>query len=275
MNYSGFNLKLHNQSGQALLIVVLVMVVALTVTLSLVSRSIINIKTSTDQANSQKALSAAEAGIERTLKSGTSIASGSFENNTEYSTTITQVSGSSGFLVNGGNIVLKHEGATVWLAPYANPINFGSVWSGNITINWEDSQDSCDNDGINDAAIEVVLIRGTNINNLITERKAFDPCDTRRGQNQFSPPTAAGNTIDGTTFAHSAVINGIANGILIKVIPLYSNSKIGISSSVPLPNQGTLITSTGTLETTERKVTLFQGYPELPAELFPYSLLSL
>jgi hypothetical protein len=44
-----------SEDGQALLIVVLVMVIALTVTLSLVSRSIVNLKTSVEQTNSQKA----------------------------------------------------------------------------------------------------------------------------------------------------------------------------------------------------------------------------
>ncbi len=48
-----------NQSGQALLIIVLVMVVALTIGLSVASRTITNLRTSREQASSQKALSAA------------------------------------------------------------------------------------------------------------------------------------------------------------------------------------------------------------------------
>ena len=51
---------LKDQSGQALLIIVLVLVVALTVGLSVSSRSIINLKNTQDQASSQKALSAAD-----------------------------------------------------------------------------------------------------------------------------------------------------------------------------------------------------------------------
>ena len=47
-----------DQKGQALLIIVLVMVVALTVGLSLVSRTITNIRNTREQASSQKALSA-------------------------------------------------------------------------------------------------------------------------------------------------------------------------------------------------------------------------
>jgi len=69
-----------NQKGQALLIVVLVMVVALTVGLSIASKTIISLRTSTEEANSQKALAAAEAGIEQALKTN-QIASGTFTDN--------------------------------------------------------------------------------------------------------------------------------------------------------------------------------------------------
>src|SRR5690242_8662448 len=58
------------EAGQALLIVVLVMVIALTVGLSLASRSITNLRNSTDEANSQAAFSAAEAGVEQAVKLG-------------------------------------------------------------------------------------------------------------------------------------------------------------------------------------------------------------
>jgi len=284
MKYLSFPLKLpstsefrrtsKNQSGQALLIIVLVMVVALTVTLSLVSRSIINIRTSIDQANSQKALSAAEAGIERTLKSGTSIASGSFENNTEYSTTITQVSGSSGFLVNGGNLLLKDDGVNVWLTEYSTTNPWQNPWAGTFRVHWGDNANPCNN-----AAIEVAIILGPP-SSPITTRTVLDPCQTRANNNNFTYVAPASSTVNNKNFTHYrdiTIASGANEGLIMRVIPLYSSSFAAITrvSGDVLPNQGTLITSTGKLETTERKVTLYQGYPELPAELFPYSLLSL
>lgn len=272
MNYSGF-LRFKNQSGQALLIVVLVMVVALTVTLSLVSRSIINIKTSTDQANSQKALSAAEAGIEQAVKlitSGsneTSIAGNFTGNNTTYSTTITPVSGSSGFLVNGGNLLLKDDGANVWLTPYSTTSPWQSPWSGTLRVHWGDGSGACNN-----AAIEVAIILGPS-NTPSSKRAVFDPCPARTSVNHFAAATASDTSVGGKNFTYYADIP-ITNGLLMRAIPLYKSSYAAVTGSA-LPDQGKLITSTGKLETTERKVTLFQGYPELPAELFPYSLLSL
>ena len=92
-----FKNNLLNQKGQALLIVVLVMVVALTVTLSLVSRSVVDLKTSTDQADSQKALAAAEAGAEQAIKANAAVGlvgSNKSLDTTNYNATVTQVDGS-------------------------------------------------------------------------------------------------------------------------------------------------------------------------------------
>ena len=52
------------QKGQILLLVVLVMTIALTIGLSLATRTITDIRTTTEEENSQRAFSAAEAGIE-------------------------------------------------------------------------------------------------------------------------------------------------------------------------------------------------------------------
>jgi Tfp pilus assembly protein PilX len=61
-------MKKPSEKGQMLLIVVLIMVVALTVGLSIAARSLVNLKIATDDENSQRAFSAAEAGIERLIK---------------------------------------------------------------------------------------------------------------------------------------------------------------------------------------------------------------
>jgi len=254
------------------------MVVALTVTLSLVSRSITNIKTSTEQANSQKALSAAEAGIERTLKSGAAIGTDvTLPNGTSYTTTITQVSGATEFWVNGGESVSKDSGSYLWLTPYAeNPADrWKNPWNGNITIYWGWNSGSGQSISCNDAAIEVVVLSGVNVDSAKIERFTFDRCQTRREENNFSPGSDAFTDVKGRNFSYKAPNIPVTNGLLIRIVPLYFSTHIGAVGSVPLPNQGAEITSVGTLDTIQRKVKVFQSYPELPAELFPYSLLSL
>lgn len=260
-----------NQKGQTLLIIVLVMVVALTVGLSLASRTITNLRNTQEQASSQKALSAAEAGVEQAIKSGASVG-GSFSGNTTYTTTVGQVLGTSPFLLNGGGLVSKNDATYVWVTPYSS--NSANLWQnpwapsgGNLTIYWGDNSDGC-----SDAAIEVAVISGSVAAPVMT-RYAYDPCAARRGVNNFQRPSSSTRVIQGVRFYYQQAIP-ITNGLLVRVNPLYANSIIGASGgSTALPQQGITITSTGTSDTnTQRKITVFQGYPEIPAEFFPYIL---
>src|SRR3989344_5732237 len=94
---------LQNQAGQVLLIVILILIIVLTVGLSIASRSITTIRTSTDEASSQKALSAAEAGIEQTIQSNIPIATPRvLPNSASYSTNVTAVLGTN-ILLHGDN----------------------------------------------------------------------------------------------------------------------------------------------------------------------------
>lgn len=267
--------SLKNQKGQALLIIVLVMVVALTVGLSLASRTITNIRNTREQASSQKALSAAEAGIEQAIKSGANVG-GSFSGNTTYTTTVGQVLGTSPFLVNGGGLINKNDASYIWVTPYSSvPANlWQNPWSGNLSIYWGASSQSCANPSNMPAALEVSVISGS-VAAPTMKRYVYDPCVARRGANNFSPPTSstpitpAGTN---TTFTYTGTM-ALTNGLLVRVNPLYANSVIGAAGSIALPQQGITLISTGTSDSnTKRKVSVFQGYPEVPAEFFPYIL---
>lgn len=256
------------EQGQALLIIVLVMVVALTVGLSVVSKSITNLRTSTEEANSQKALAAAEAGIEQAIKNNVSIANGTFANDTTYKTDITQVLGTS-FVLNAANPVLQDNGIDVWLSDYSeNPaLLYGNPWSGNLTIKWGSSANAC-----NEAALQVVIFSGTKQNPL-SRRYAFDPCQTRRSSNNFTLASASQSTVSGKTFYYQADIS-VSSGLIGRIVPLYASSLVALTGSVALPKQGSIITSTGESGGTQRKVNVFQGYPEIPSEYFLYNLFS-
>lgn len=265
--------QLQANTGQALLIVVLIMVVALTVTLSLVSRSIVNLKTSVDQTNSQQALAAAEAGIEQSIKNNASIAQQTFSNNASFSTTYTQVAGNTSFLANGGNLVSKNEGAYIWLSRYDPTGSWGNPkWTGDLTIYWGDINTS---DNLN-AALEITVISGANPASAIIKRYALDPYGARG--NNFLLVSAGGPfTVGSRTFKYRYVLNNanaISNGFLVRIIPIYYSTYIGIAGSTALPEQGNLITADGTKADTKRRITVFEGYPQLPVEFFPYSLLS-
>lgn len=263
---------LRSDSGQALLIIVLVMVVALTVGLSVASRTITNLRNTRDQANSQKALSAAEAGIEQSIKSGVSIGLSTISNNTTYSTTVSQVDGTLPFLLNGGNVVPKNDAIYVWVSRYEDKFSDASRWSGDLTIYWGNNSGDCNN-----AAIEISVISGSKAAPVLT-RYTSDPCGTptleRRGTNNFGNASVSNTPISGRRLYYKKTIP-ITNGLLVRVDPIYSSAFIGVSGSIALPLQGNIITSTGTSDnTTQRKITVFQSYPEVPAEFFPYILFS-
>jgi Tfp pilus assembly protein PilX len=276
-----------NNKGQALLIIVLVMVVALTVTLSVISRAVVNLRTTQEQVDSQKALAAAEAGVEQAIQNIAGAApSGSFTNS-QYTTTINPVQGAS-FLINGGVAVEQDKGAYIWLSPYTGDNTQWNVkWptSGTATLNifWGDTTGDSNN-----AAMEIAVISGANVASANITRYAVDPDSTRSSSNGFtgipngSNPTTARGTFTpantGKTFRYQTSIS-ISNGMLVRVIPVYKDAFMAVTSTTALPLQGRIVEARGCVPScssnspTTRKVTVFQGFPELPADFFPYSLL--
>lgn len=280
----------NNQRGQALLIVVLVLVVALTVGLSVASRSITNLKNSQDQVSSQKALAAAEAGVEQAIKSQnqTSIA-GSFtpQYNSNYQTTIASISGAAAFLIHGNNSqtneIIKGNPAYIWTTNYSAGNPWANPWSGTLTIYWGDNAAvACNN-----AALEISVISGADKNNPTLQKFAYDPCNARKGQNEGFINSDSNNSDGSKTIISPAGAFGLAHKITLPMItqiyfvsvnPLYANTRVGVSKAAgdpALPFQGSNITSTGTADNqVQRKVFVYQGFPQLPAELFPYAIFS-
>ncbi len=258
-----------NNSGQALLVVVLVMIIALTVGLSLISRSITSVKTSTEQASSQKALAAAEAGVEQAIKNNTSIAQSTFGSDTKYQTQVTAVSGTT-FLINGGDLVQRDDSADVWMSDYATDSAklYANPISSNITVDFGTSSNPCTN-----PAIVVDVISGGK-NAPVLNKYSYDPCISRRSSNNFSAPVSGGDTVSAVTFTNKTQVINVSSGLFFRVTPVYADTKMAIISSVPLPSQGSVITSTATSGNTKRSIKVFQGYPKIPAEFFPYSLFS-
>lgn len=268
------------ERGQALLIVVLVMVVSLTIGLSVASRSITNLRTSKEEESSQRAFSAAEAGVERAIKANCqslpcpTLASSFSENSSNYNAQTTYLSGTN-FLVNGGNIISKNDGTDIWFVSHKadGTLDYSATWNGSLTLYWGSVSDVCDSDPAKNtaAALEIILIRGTK-DSPVASRFGVDKCSSRAGSNKFDAP-GGGGTVGGKVFSSSYVINNITSGIVARIVPLYANTTLGVSGgNNALPSQGKIINSTGESGTTSRKITVFQGYPSLPSEFFQYIL---
>lgn len=273
------NIMKDYQRGQILLIVVLVMTIALTIGLSVATRTITNLRTSTEDETSQRAFSAAEAGMEKALQlsSGNT---GSLTNNSSYATNITPVSGQD-ILLNNGSPVLKDSPADVWLSTYPG---YTAPWSGNITVYWGGTTDACNrNETANTmAALEIILLSGTKANPVVTHYPV-DPCNARRtgaAGNGFPAVAAGGGTVQGKAFRFKTSLV-VASGLLMRIVPLYSSSFIGVRSCNALgagcsllPSQGTLVSAVGTSSNTQTKIVAMKNYPTIPFQVFPYVIFS-
>lgn len=277
--------KYASEKGQVLLIVVLAAVISLTVGLSVASRVVTNTKISTDETDSQKALSAAQAGIEQKLKNNANTGTIDFTSTNKSKVTTTSISliGSQ-LLINGGNLVSQDDGVDIWLSTYPT---YAGPWSGDLKIYWTDNPNSSSSDcSTKNAAIEVVVLTGTTASNAVMSRYAFDSCQARRNGNGFSPTSLSdpvqdtgGKLISPITFDHSITI-GVTSGLIARVIPLYANASVAVGGYAAgstttvqsLPTQGFIIEATGTAGNATRKIRVFQGFPKLPTEYFPYSL---
>jgi len=270
-------MEVSKQSGQALLVVVLVMVVTLTVGLSLTSRSIVSIRTSSEEADSQKALAAAEAGIERGIEvNNNATISEPFENNAKYNAEIKKVEGTV-FLAHGGNTIVQDDGIDVWLVNHKadGTPDYSTPWPGkDLEIYWgEVSLTDCAN-----AAIEVAVILGP-VASVALEREAFDPCNARADgekKNHFSNVPSGTHIIKGKTFKYRKKLKKIDSGLVVRVVPIYADTPIAVEGNVVLPTQGFAIDSIGTSgganREVKRSISFFRTYDYLPTPYFMYGL---
>jgi len=270
-----------SQKGQILLIVVITMIVALTVGLTVASRTVTQLRLSKQNEESQRAFNAAEAGIDKVLQQGGEITlQEALGNNSNYEVTATSYEGSQ-ILLNNGEEVDQDVGADVWLSTY--PGFTDQIATANLTIYWGGvDQSNCITVDPVRPGLEVAILQGDIANPSFT-KFLYDACSSRTlgalSGTSTGPFTVPG--IPGETFLNRTTVPiGIANGIIMKVIPTFNSTKIAISAvdasgnPVALPSQGSIIESTGSSGETVRKITYYQSYPQLPLEVFPYSIIS-
>jgi hypothetical protein len=264
-----------------LLIVVLVAVISLTVGLAAISRSINNTRTSTEESNSQKALSAAEAGLEAQIRKaaqdasvldGDTLTNNNFDsrNSTTFKATIKKTPEREIVFNDGLVEVSKNEGGDVWLSKYPDFSFPSPAISPSLDVYWANAaSNNCGTGPTANPAIEIIVIRGADKNDPTLDRYAVDHCN--RGNN-FINPGSGTYTVKGQTFNHRFHINPIADGRIVRIIPIYNDAKIAVVSSVNLPPQGFTVESEGTSGEAQRKVKVFQSFPTVPIEIFPYNL---
>jgi Tfp pilus assembly protein PilX len=275
-------MALKDQRGQVLLIAILVIIIASTIGLSVASRTATNLRTTTEEAESRKALAAAEAGIERTIQSLVPVAlkGNNLDNNSSYATQVNSVD-SSTFLLNGGNTIPKDEGADVWFVEHNPDSNNTPVYSQAKSANflnlyWGSTSEVCGSPAA-PAAIEAIVVTRNNSSGVIKSyRYAYDGCSGRKSENNFTQADSGSFTMSGfssVTFGNRTpqvdLAKNVDDIIFVRVIPIYKDAVIGVSacnyaghSCTSLPNQGYVIESTGISGQTNHKIRTFKGYPQ-------------
>lgn len=260
-----------SELGQALLIVLLVLTVGLTISLSIVSRSITDIRISQQEEESARAFSAAEAGIEQAL-----IGEGSPYSVGGIDVHVTETAQGSGPDFNLGSFD-EGDTQTVWLIEHTDGGLGGASFpaTGTITVCWGDGSESI--------AVEASLLYKDASGEFQVTRGAYD-ANPARG-NEFEPAdhTAGGNCGD-LQFAHDIDL-GADLGIPADAIPyamrlklLYNDTPQPLAVHAEggnLPSQGKCYVSTATAPESgiTRKVQQCQ-FHEAPPGIFDYVLFS-
>jgi len=284
-----------DRSGQALVFILLIVVVAVTIGLAVAARTITDVKLSTQTELSQRAFTAAEAGIEDALRRDLVGYSGC--DNDGSLTPLPDCPGlaTAQFNVNitptGGGQVFQTE----------TPVNKddvielnldGSGVSLGLLIYWikSGSTDELENPlGIaNPASIEISTIYqdASPPGNWFISKTAYNPsgtCATVARSNGFSSAPGCGSFAVGTkTYtSQSGTLDTCAPGFCsrqrLRIKPLYNQASIAVTKSFAgppdLPPQGYQIESTGTAGEVTRKIKVTKSLPYL-GPLFDFVLYS-
>lgn len=285
-------------SGQALLLVLLVMAVVLTLVLSVVSRSMTDISLTTRDEESLRAFSAAEAGIERMIVGGDAAKVGTLDTGS-YSGDVEEYGeGASGVSYPE---IESGESGTIWFvehAPDGKLVCDDGCFTGNVVdICWGGEETPA-------PAIEVSFFYDVNaggVNNALTgdysgvqvARAAYDSLYQSR-ENSFTDPAGTGCTIDSITYEFNTndIIGALSPSIacdlsepgclLFAKVKMFYNDEpheVGVKVSADnggheyLPSQGRSIESTGTSGDATAKVIAFQSFQE-PLDIFESALFS-
>ena len=252
-----------HESGQVLLITLLVLTIATTVALSLIGRSTTDVAISTQLEESARAFSAAEAGIEEALRSGES-GSEVFSAGASYSVAVTSIGGAAGTYrfprktprgVTETIWLVAHDAAgAVVETPTYTAASIGLCWSAETTVPA--------------LAVSVLYKEGTDGSYKVA-RSAFDPDTVRAAANNFSSGGAAGTNC-GIANYYRQNINFTSLGITptqdaiiaLRIRPEYADTTLVVDpGAVVLPQQGKRIESTGSTQAgVSRKVIVYQQY---------------
>lgn len=275
----------YKEQGQILLITLLILSLAITVGLSLIGRETVNTNISNQVAESSKAFSAAEAGIEESLKNaeGTQGSEVVFAPGLSYKVNKSDIGGTEGVYIFPKK-TNKGIDEVLWLSdhdPSGNLIeNAAADYSGSyLDICWSDATPK-------PAVVFSLLYKRGSSYNVV--RGAYDPiAGTRSPANNFSGVTDGATGCGGssnTNFRQRITLDSMisafdpASDILLmaRLRPVYSDTQFAVNtpSGVPSKLQGYAYESSGITEIgLTRNIIVYQQY-RAASSLFDFAVYS-
>ena len=299
-----------NQSGQALIIILLAMSVVLTLVLSSVSRSVTDIRITTEEEESLRAFSAAEAGVEKALLELTSTGgfdsdSGTLDGQTNTSYNVVAEDIPAGSYYEYPNGLMSGETATFWLVgqdangnlncdnnacakPVRTRICFGDENSPHNNQYTPAIEIQAYYDNAPNAANPPISITSGDYTTIKVDNKALDGYGARANSNNFISAGACpiaelsskyefGYTFDQNTIGDCLPSRTCV--LMLKVKMHYANQPtpvvIGLNEgpSPVLPAQGVIINSTGVSGESSRRLKVNYNTASMP-EIFNNILFS-
>lgn len=259
------------EKGQAVLVVLLVMSVLLTLGLSVVSRSVTDVKISQQSQESARAFWTAQAGLEKALLAQSDIPDDTIDG-VSYAVTKSALGGGTKFVFP--EKIEVGENFVYWLVDHNPDGSIGTTfYSGNLKVYWG-------NHGDTDTALIVSLIYKDASGHFQSKKFTYDPV-TRIPPTNFTSPPPGGGVLSGITFAHTTPWITVplplnkpyfAN---IKMIFNTSPQIVGVETSAVGPVQGSCYESKATVTVSNivRNLKECRTWPQTPG-IFDYLLFS-
>lgn len=261
-----------HESGQIVLLVLLVVVFGVAVSLSLIGRTTENVAISTQLADSAKALSAAEAGLELAMRANTSltgevsIGSGEF-----YDVQMATIGNVATYQLS--EKTSKGQLAVLWLnthtAGLLDETSTGVYPGATIDICWSTT-------GQPGLIVSLLYKRGAA---YLVGKGAYGPISAGRSDS-FTNVDAEGSGCGVGSGVYRKTITFSDLGVIpsdirlaLRMRPVYSDAQFYAQGSVAFPPQGNTYTATGTVEETTRRVQVDQVF-SAPSSLFDYVIYS-
>lgn len=248
--------RYEQESGQVALVVVLVLVVMGVIVLSVVSRSISDLRLAGVEQSSTQALKAAEAGIEEALRNVSIGGSQQGNLNNASFDTSTQSEGADGQVTNSA--VAPGEVVEILVDGSPSPPN-------SINIYWGDRSEPTETPT---GAIEVIKYQQYSSSDYRSVHYAFDPDAARRATNSFDAATVDPAAFKNVSFGALASVPLVSEDKIVRIRVLYTKAKVGIApqpGGSALPDQLYRIVSTGsTIDGVVRRVEAVRTLPVLP-----------